>query len=78
VPYPLDGGREATTWRAELAPEVDNLRAALAWARDHDLAAGLRLIGATWPYWFIRLSHAEGRAWLSTFLAAADESPRQR
>jgi predicted ATPase/DNA-binding XRE family transcriptional regulator len=78
VPYPLDGGREATTWRAELAPEVDNLRAALAWARDHDLAAGLRLIGATWPYWFIRLSHAEGHAWLSTFLAAADESPRHR
>jgi predicted ATPase/DNA-binding XRE family transcriptional regulator/tetratricopeptide (TPR) repeat protein len=76
VPYPLDGGPKAAAWRADLAPEVDNLRAALTWARDNDPAAGLRLIGAVWPYWLIRLSHAEGRAWLNTFLAAAGGSPQ--
>lgn len=78
VLYPLDGGPEAITWRTDLAPEVDNLRAALAWARDHDPAAGLRLIGASWPYWLICLGHAEGREWLGIFLALAPGSPRHR
>lgn len=68
LPYPLDGGPEATQWMDSLAPELDNIRAALAWARQHDPVRGLRLIAAVWPYGFIRTNLLVTQKHLSSFL----------
>ncbi len=49
---PLVESLEDVQWRHALAPEIDNIRAALDWAifRDNDHAAGLELLaGIEWP-----------------------------
>ena len=66
-PYLL-GTQEA--WLERLDRERDNLRAALAWARDRredELLAGLA--AATWAFWIDRGYFGEGVAWLETALA---------
>jgi tetratricopeptide (TPR) repeat protein len=58
-----------------LDTEVDNLRAALTWTRDHpDLAhdLGLQLCGALGWYWLTRGHLREGRAWAEAFLEQGD------
>ena len=57
----------------QLAVEEDNLRAALAWCQDNDVAAGLRLIGSLWQYWSVRGHLTEGARWLEGLLARAGE-----
>ena len=55
-------------WSFELvAPEIDNVRAVLEWALDHDPQRGLRL--ATWleTYWVVR-DPLEGAGWLERLL----------
>ena len=48
----------------------DNVRAALAWARERgEPESGLRLASAVWRFWLIRGPLAEGRAWLDALLA---------
>ena len=71
VPFPLDGGEATERWLANLAPEESNLRAALGWAGRSNPEARLRLIGASWNYWFRRSSHLEARELLNAALAAA-------
>jgi predicted ATPase len=57
-------------WLARLEAEQGNLRAALAWLRDHQEGeTGLALVAALGSFWHVRGAHAEGRAWLETFLA---------
>jgi predicted ATPase/class 3 adenylate cyclase len=49
---PLVEALEDEQWQHALAPEIDNIRAALDWTifRDHDSATGLRLLaGLEWP-----------------------------
>lgn len=76
VAAPLDGGPEGRAWLTVIGVEEANLRAALAWAHDHDPERGLRLAGALWPAWFARFGHADGRRWLRRCLdAAPDSSP---
>jgi non-specific serine/threonine protein kinase len=55
---------------AQLEAEQANIRAALAWLRDRQLAHdGLRLATAMGGFWGPRSAHAEGGGWMETFLA---------
>jgi predicted ATPase len=71
VESPLDGGAEGAAWLAYVGAELTNLRAARAWALEHEPASALRLISATWPYAFARLGHDAGRYLLREALDAA-------
>jgi non-specific serine/threonine protein kinase len=61
-------GSEEGAWRRRLAAEHDNLRAALAWAAEHDPQLMMRLAGALWRFWWVHLT--EGRTWLERALVA--------
>lgn len=62
------GGR-----RERLEAEIDNLRAAFAWALSRgDAGQALRLGSALWWFWDARGSYAEGRAVLGEALALRD------
>lgn len=63
---------------AALDAELDNVRQALAWYREHDAEAGLRLAGGFWPYWAHRGLDREGRDWLTGFLAAPGSADQVR
>jgi predicted ATPase/DNA-binding CsgD family transcriptional regulator len=67
------GGSDADV-RA-LSDELHNLRAAVAWAYDHDPGTGLRLIGTAREAWFTR-SQAEGREWAARLLERHREPDR--
>jgi non-specific serine/threonine protein kinase len=66
-----------------LEPEVDNVRAALAWcleeaerhAGSDGAAAGLRLVGASWYLWHSRGRFAEGLHWLEGALERGHDLP---
>ena len=66
----LRGPRQAE-WLARLDRDADNLRAALAWCREHDGHLGLELAGALWRFWMMRGHLTEGRAALAGMLAQA-------
>lgn len=71
---------------ARLATELDNLRAALAWARNAALAGdvrgadlALRLSGALFWFWYLHGHVPEGRRWVEAALSAgADAAPAAR
>jgi predicted ATPase len=62
---------ERPIWVARLMPELDNLRAVLAWSAsgEGDLAVGLRLSGSLLWFWFLRGLLSTRRAWLEEALA---------
>ncbi|HMA33429.1 MAG TPA: tetratricopeptide repeat protein, partial [Chloroflexia bacterium] len=70
-------GPAQDTWLARLAREVDNFRAALAWALapDGDADRALRLAAALGRFWQVRGYLSEGRRWLAGTLAAAPAAP---
>jgi predicted ATPase len=55
-------------WLDRLEQDHANLRAALAWAIDHDPAGALRLAGALAEFWDTRCYHSQGRRWLDQAL----------
>ncbi|MGB9186076.1 MAG: LuxR C-terminal-related transcriptional regulator [Solirubrobacteraceae bacterium] len=69
------GGSDAEV--RELSDELDNLRAAVAWAHEHDPQSGLRLIGAAREAWFAR-SQTDGRHWVGRLLERHREPDRAR
>ncbi|KQV98566.1 MULTISPECIES: winged helix-turn-helix domain-containing protein [unclassified Rhizobacter] len=50
-------------WLALYEPELDNLRAALAWSQQHDPETLVALVGAAAPLWHHLSLHAEARRW---------------
>ncbi len=57
---------------AQLLADHDNIRAALAWAAEHDAAGdGLRMISILWRFWHINGFLTEGRRWSERMLAAS-------
>ncbi|MFN8490683.1 MAG: LuxR C-terminal-related transcriptional regulator [Caldilineaceae bacterium] len=59
----------------QLEGEVDNFRAALRWALDHDPTPGLRMIGDLGSCWRIRGYLTEGMAWAQQLLAVRQPAP---
>ncbi|MCC6191193.1 MAG: tetratricopeptide repeat protein [Anaerolineales bacterium] len=55
-------------WVNRLDFEHGNVRAALAWSREHDVELGLRLSASIWRYWHMRSLNREGRAWLEALI----------
>jgi predicted ATPase len=63
------GGAEQAEWMQRLELEHDNLRAALAVARDQaDAELLLRLSSALWKFWSVHSHWQEGRGWLHAAL----------
>ncbi len=66
-------GPEVGVWLDRLEREQDNLRAALAWARERgEREIGLRLAGALFRFWYTRGYYSEGRSVLEALLATTD------
>jgi predicted ATPase len=61
-------------WLDRLADDLDNDRAALAWAAAGAAESGLRLAAALWRFWDVRGYYTEGREHLAALLAAAPAS----
>ncbi len=61
-------GAHQSEWLARLAQEHDNLRHALAWGLEHQLATALKLAASLWRFWEIRGYFSEGRAALTVAL----------
>jgi predicted ATPase/class 3 adenylate cyclase len=57
-------------WLTRLSIELENVRAALAWAIDvEDADTGMRLCAALWRFWQVRALLSEGREWCDRILA---------
>ena len=58
----------------ELDRELDNMRAAFAWALAHAPALALRIASATAMYWYVTRLKSEAADWLAAALALPDEA----
>jgi len=66
-------GAGRASWIPRLESEHDNLRAALAWAREQPNGdAEIRLAGALGRFWLLRGYIGEGREWVERALARPD------
>jgi predicted ATPase/class 3 adenylate cyclase/DNA-binding CsgD family transcriptional regulator len=69
---PASVGRQLSVEQAEA--EIDNLRAAFAWSREHDdTEAALRLVSSLQPLWLSRGRITEGLSWYYAVLADDDQ-----
>jgi predicted ATPase/DNA-binding CsgD family transcriptional regulator len=69
-------GAEQGVWLDRLETELDNLRAALRWAKEAgEPEMGLRLAGALWWFCYLHGHYSEGREWLEGALARGGASP---
>jgi non-specific serine/threonine protein kinase len=64
-------GKEQKAWLERLEEEHDNLRAALNWMDEVDaVEMSLRMVGALWRFWLMRVIFTEGRARVTRVLEA--------
>jgi|GEM_PF-1872176 len=69
-------GPEQQMWLERLAADIDNLRAALAWALDSDeVEMGQQLASVLRWYWQVRGHVGEGRDWLARMLVNTVRTP---
>jgi predicted ATPase/class 3 adenylate cyclase len=68
-------GPDSGDWLSRYEREHDNVRAAIAWAIEHDpLDLGLRVPESVWRFWELRGHYTEARGWLERALASGSES----
>ncbi|HSG48608.1 MAG TPA: BTAD domain-containing putative transcriptional regulator [Longimicrobiales bacterium] len=70
-PHFIGPGRRR--WVARLEAELDNLREALAWTREHDPGRHLRLVGTS--FWYSTRHWTEALAWHRAALALPAAAP---
>ena len=66
--------RERKLWVDRLQPDLDNIRSALAWSREHDPALHVRLVGKLWWFWFSTQHWTEGGRWVDGALRLARDA----
>ncbi|NND34394.1 MAG: helix-turn-helix domain-containing protein, partial [Saprospiraceae bacterium] len=65
----LTGANQAM-WLEKLEPELDNIRAVLAWAEEHEEAeTGLKVAISFWRFWNYRSMMREGSSWMDRMLS---------
>ena len=67
-------GLATKEWLERVDIEHNNIRAALAWYRQHDPPAALRLAASMSAFWSLRGHHTEGRQRLGELLALVPEA----
>lgn len=72
---PLLVGPQHARWLDLLEEEIDTLRAAMAWATEHDRGLGLRIAAGLERLWEVRGYNAEGRDWLARLLEGNQQVP---
>ena len=63
-------GPDQANWLNRLETDLDNVRAALSWAREIDIETGLKVATSLWRFWengYVR----EGEGWLTQFLGSS-------
>jgi tetratricopeptide (TPR) repeat protein len=68
----LEGSADQAGWLSRLAAEVENIRAALAWARDSNAAVMLDLAGHLGLFFWLSGFIEEGLNWIETAIARDD------
>jgi non-specific serine/threonine protein kinase len=61
-------GPDASDWMSLVMEEIENLRAALEWAIEHDIELALEVCASLTGYWDLRGWMHEGRHWLGRVL----------
>jgi predicted ATPase len=71
----LRHGPDQQEWVERVAVDYDNVRAAMDFALEHDLALALRLVGRLPFFLWLQGGFAEGKAWLDAILPRAADQP---
>ncbi|HEY5693654.1 MAG TPA: BTAD domain-containing putative transcriptional regulator [Gaiellaceae bacterium] len=72
-------GEDVTTWLDRIQPELDNIRAALAWSLEEEPELTLRMASSLRLFWEVRGHFNEGGRWLEDALPRTlDASPELR
>lgn len=66
-------GPEGTKWIGLINSELDNIRSAITFGRDHDPEGALRIAGALGDFWRIAGLFTEGREWIESLLKTDGE-----
>jgi predicted ATPase/class 3 adenylate cyclase/Tfp pilus assembly protein PilF len=67
-------GPDQVVWLDRLEKDVDNIRAAMEWALEVRVEAGLRIASALLWFWHIRSGKSEGIDWLERALSKQEQA----